>query len=87
LVFGLLWWSDAGTRFGLDGWLRARTRPPVRARVLAGTLAAGSALLIVGAVSVSRGSVPSSGNATMSGSMSTSDGGQMQMSPGGQNAH
>jgi nitrite reductase (NO-forming) len=87
LVFALLWWSDAGTRFGLDGWLRTRTAPPLRVRVLAGAVTACSALLIVGAVSVSWGTVPSSGDTTMGGSMSTSDGGQMQMSPGGQSAH
>jgi uncharacterized membrane protein YphA (DoxX/SURF4 family) len=79
LVFILLWWSDAGSLFSIDAWRRFRTRFHLSRNLVAGmaVVTAVSGLLVTSAVIASSGQAPST----------SMDGGQMNMSPGGQNDH
>ncbi|HEY2215622.1 MAG TPA: hypothetical protein VGH31_11235 [Acidimicrobiales bacterium] len=90
VVFGLLWWSDAGSRLSLAPYVGGWRTLLSNRRAAVGTvgLAAVTALLVSLTAVASFGptSASNSMSSVMSGSMS-GDGGQMQMSPGGQDQH
>ena len=83
LVFALLWWSDAGSRWHL-GLGRARGRAMWSNRqAVAGALG----LTAVAALLVSLTALASFGPSPSSTAVTPMDGGQMQMTPGGQDQH
>ncbi len=85
VVFGLLWWSDAGGRLSLRPYVGCWRALVGRRRVLVGAVGVAA----VTALLVSLTAVASFGPTSASNSMSSgmSGRGQMQMSPGGQDQH